>query len=130
MYRSGAIAGEDLLSVSDLPPPVAAYIAATNSFDLDALMTTFDENALVNDHRSEFRGRDAIRDWAAREIIGDRVTLQVIDATRRGESAAVVALVDGTYDKAGLPDPLALALYFSVDGGRIVQLVIVHNRPS
>jgi len=40
------MAGEDVLSVSDLPPPVAAYIAATNSFDLDALMTTFDENAL------------------------------------------------------------------------------------
>jgi hypothetical protein len=116
--------------VSDLPPPVAAYIAATNSFDLDALMATFDEDALVNDHRSEFRGRDAIRDWAAREIIGDRVTLRVIDATRRGQSAAVVAMVDDNFDKAGLPDPFELAFYFSVDGGRIVQLVIVYNKPS
>jgi ketosteroid isomerase-like protein len=118
------------MPVSDLPPPVAAYIAATNGFDLDALMATFAEGALVNDHRSEFRGRDAIRDWAAREIIGDRVTMQVIDATRRGESAAVVAMVDGNFDKAGLPDPFAPAFYFSVDGGWIVQLVIVHNKPS
>jgi hypothetical protein len=118
------------LSVSDLPPPIVAYVAAANGFDLDALMATFDEDALVNDHRSEFRGRDAIRDWAAREIIGDRVTMQVTDATRRGGSAAVVATVDGDFDKAGLPDPLVLAFYFSVDRGRIVQLIIVHNEPS
>ena len=130
MYRSGAIAGEDLLSVSDLPPPVAAYIAATNSFDLDALMTTFDENALVNDHRSEFRGRDAIRDWAAREIIRDRVTLQVIDATRRGESAAVVALVDGNYDKAGFPIHLHWLSTFWWMAGGLSNSSLSTTRPS
>jgi hypothetical protein len=118
------------MPVSDLPPPVAAFIAATNGFDLDARMATFAADAVVNDRRSEFRGWDAIRDWAAREIIGDRVTMQVIDATRRGESAAVVAMVDGNFDKAGLPDPLALDFYFAVDVGRIVQLVIVRNKPS
>jgi hypothetical protein len=35
-----------------------------NGFDLDALMATFAEDALANDHRSEFRGRDATRDYA------------------------------------------------------------------
>jgi hypothetical protein len=32
-----------------LPPLVAAYVEATNSFDLDRLMATFAEHALVND---------------------------------------------------------------------------------
>jgi uncharacterized protein len=51
-------------------------------------------------------------------------------ATRRGESATVSAEMDGAYDKTGLPAPLVLSFYFSVDRDRIVQLVIVHNKPQ
>ncbi|HEX3348049.1 MAG TPA: nuclear transport factor 2 family protein [Acetobacteraceae bacterium] len=113
-----------------LPAPVEAYIAATNAFDLDAFMATFEENALVNDHRDEFAGRDAIRAWAQREIIGDRVTMQVTGATRRGVTAAVNAIIGGNFDKTGLPDPLVLTFYFAVNAKRIEQLVIVHNKRS
>lgn len=116
--------------VSDLPAPVAAYIAATNAFDIDALMATFAADALVNDHRDEFVGHGAIRAWAQHEIIGARVSLQVTGATCRGDAVAVTAAVDGDFDKTGLPDPLVLAFYFSVSGARITQLVIVHNRPA
>jgi ketosteroid isomerase-like protein len=113
----------------DLPSPVAAYIVATNNFDIDALMATFAEDALVNDHRNEFFGSAAIRDWAQREIINDRVTMKVTNAMRRGDAVAVTACLDGAFDKAGLPDPLVLAFYFSISGERIVQLIIVHNKP-
>ena len=61
------------MTISNLPPPVSAYITATNQSDIEALMATFAEDALVNDHRSEFNGRDAVRRWAQREIVGDRV---------------------------------------------------------
>jgi len=111
-----------------LPAPVSAYIAATNHFDIDALMAAFSEDALVNDHRNEFAGRDMIRDWAQREIVGDRVTMQVTGATCRGNAVAVTANIDGNFDKTGLPDPLVLTFYFSVSGERIVQLIIVHNK--
>jgi hypothetical protein len=113
-----------------LPPPVSAYIAATNAFDLEALMVTFAANALVNDHRDEFASLDAIRDWARREIVGDRVTMQVADATCRGNSVAVSAIIDGKFDKTGLPDPLVLTFYFAVSDDRIEQLIIVHNKPA
>lgn len=63
------------MSHSALPAPVAACIEATNAFDLDRMMATFDDGALVNDHRCEFRGLAAIRAWAGREIVGDRVTM-------------------------------------------------------
>jgi hypothetical protein len=33
----------------ELPPLVAAFVEATNSFDLDRLMVTFADDALVND---------------------------------------------------------------------------------
>jgi ketosteroid isomerase-like protein len=118
------------MTVFDLPPPVAAYIAATNASDIEALLTTLSDDALVNDHRDEFTDQDAIRNWAQHEIIDDRVTMQVSSATRRGDSVAVTATVDGNFDKTGLPDPLVLAFYFSVSGERIVQLIIVHNKPA
>jgi hypothetical protein len=109
---------------------VAGYIAATNAFDIEALMASFSEDALVNDHRSEFAGRAAIRKWAEHEIIGDRVTMEVTGATQRSTSACVTAIIDGKFDKTGLPDPLALTFYFSLGGDRIDQLVIVHNKPA
>ena len=117
------------MNTSRLPAAVAGYIAATNGFDIDALMTTFAEDALVNDHRNEFVGRAAIRRWAEREIIGDRVTLRLTGAIVRDTSASITAVVDGRFDKTGLPDPLVLTFYFALDGDRIDQLVIVHNAP-
>jgi ketosteroid isomerase-like protein len=39
---------------STLPAAVSAYIGATNDSDIEALMATFAEDALVNDHRNEF----------------------------------------------------------------------------
>ena len=114
----------------DLPAPVSAYVDATNAFDIDALVATFAEDALVNDHRDEFTGRDAIRAWAQREIIGDRVTLHATGVTCRGNAVAVTANIDGNFDKTGLPNPLVLTFYFSISGERIVQLIIVHNKPA
>jgi ketosteroid isomerase-like protein len=108
-----------------LPAPVTAFIAAVNHFDLEGLMATFAEDAIVNDHRCEFRGRDALREWAAREIVGDRVTMTVVEAARRGDGAIVSAEMDGTFSKAGLPSPFVLSFYFSTDRDHIAQLVIV-----
>jgi ketosteroid isomerase-like protein len=116
------------MTIDRLPTPVSAFIAATNAADVEALVAAFAKDAIVNDHRNEFAGPDAIRDWAQREIVDDRVTMQVTAATCRGNTATVTASIDGNFDKTGLPDPLLLTFYFSVGDGRIVQLVIVHNR--
>jgi hypothetical protein len=43
-------------------------------------------------------------------------------------NSIVTANVDGNYDKRGLPKPLVLAFYFSMQGGLIVQLIILRNR--
>jgi len=117
------------MSEKMLPEAVLAFIHAMNRFDLEGLSATFAPDAIVNDHRCEFRGQEAIRGWLAKEIVGDRVTMRLTEAARRGESATVAAVMDGTYDKAGLPTPLVLSFYFSVERDRIVQLVIVHNKP-
>lgn len=118
------------MSTSTLPTPVSSYIEATNRFDLGAFMACFAEQALVNDHRNEFSGYEMIHDWAQREIIGDRVTMQVTAATCRGNAVAVTADIDGNFDKTGLPDPLVLTFYFTVSDQHIDQLIIVHNKPA
>ena len=102
-----------------LPLPVSAYVEAVNSFGLDGLAGIFDDDALVNDHRDEFIGKDQIRAWAAREIIGDHVMMKVIDQRVFGNHVALKSEVDGDFDKKGLPSPFVLAFYFSLSGAKI-----------
>ena len=58
---------------------VAEYVAAINAHDEDAIVATFADDALVNDVRREFWGKDAIRTWIREEIVGDRVTIDPVD---------------------------------------------------
>jgi len=111
-----------------LPTLVAAYVEATNSFDLERLMSTFAEDALVNDQLRDYWGKPTIREWAKRDIIGERLTMNVTKVINHYDNFIVTANVDGNYDKRGLPDPLVLAFYFSARSDLIVQLIILRNR--
>jgi hypothetical protein len=111
-----------------LPAAVAAYINATNAVDVSALLATFADDALVNDQFQDFWGKPAIGEWAARDIIGARLTMYVFDVVEHHENVVVTAYVDGDLDKRGLPDPLALAFHFSLRGTQIVRLIILQNR--
>jgi hypothetical protein len=113
-----------------LPPAVAAFIRAVNAFDLDGLVEAFASDALVNDQLREFWGSPAIRDWAAREIVDDKITISVVKAVENHGNCIVTAHVDGTFDKRGLPEPLVLTFYFCADEDKVVQLIILRNRPS
>ena len=119
------------MTTKTLPSPVSAYIEATNSFNLDGFVALFDDDALVNDHRDEFIGkernprvggpRDHRRPCDADQVVNQRVV---------GNHVALKAEVDGDFDKKGLPSPLVLAFYFCVSGSKISALVIVHNKTA
>ncbi|MGA5134054.1 nuclear transport factor 2 family protein [Streptomyces olivoreticuli] len=113
-----------------LPEILAAYIKAVNAFDLDAIMATFCDDALVNDARREFVGTASIRAWARRELVDDKVTMDVTEVVHHGTLTIVRARYDGEYDKTNLPDELVLTNYLTVADGRISSLIIVHNEPS
>jgi hypothetical protein len=114
--------------IAGLPPPVAAYIRATNLCDLDALLETFVDDALVNDQLIDYWGKEAIAAWVAHDIIGERLTLKVVKTVQHYGQSIVTAHVDGLFDKRGLPNPLVLAFYFSSCGDKIVQLIILRNQ--
>jgi len=114
--------------VAGLPPPVADYIRATNLCDLEALLETFVDDALVNDQLIDYWGKEAIAAWATHDIIGERLTLEVVKTVHHYGQSIVTAHVDGLFDKRGLPNPLVLAFYFSSCGDKIVQLIILRNQ--
>jgi hypothetical protein len=111
-----------------LPPLASAYVQATNSFDLEGLLAAFADDALVNDQLRDYWGKPAIREWAARDIIGERLTMQVVKMVEHYGHFIVTANIDGNYDKRGLPDPLVLTFYFSAHRDQIVQLIILRNQ--
>ena len=111
-----------------LPPPIIAYVEATNSFDLEGLVATFVGDALVNDQLRDYWGKLAIREWASRDIIGKSLTMDVTTVVEHYGTFIVTANVRGKFDMRGLPDPLVHAFYFAPHGDRIVQLIILRNR--
>jgi hypothetical protein len=114
--------------VAGLLPPVAAYIRSTNLRDLDALLDTFVDDALVNDQLIDYWGKEAIAAWATHDIIGEQLTLKIVNTVQHYGHSIVTAHVDGLFDKRGLPNPLVLAFYFSSCGDKIVQLIILRNQ--
>ena len=108
---------------------LAELFAAINAFDTDAIMDTFTDDALVNDVQREFCGKDDIRRWVEREIVGDKVTVEVTDAIQHDGLTIVQGVYDGEYDKTGVPDPLILTHYFTLaeDTGKIANLIIINN---
>jgi hypothetical protein len=109
---------------------VADYITAVNSFDIDAIVATFANDAYVNDNRREINGVDAIRRFMAKEFVGDGVTMEVREVINHYGDIIVRARFDGTYDKTNLPDELIMSSYFSVRDDRIVSLAVIFNQPS
>jgi hypothetical protein len=89
-----------------LLPLVAAYVEATNSFDLERLLATFAADALVNDQLRDYWGKLAIREWAKRDIIGERLTMNVTKVINHYGNSIVTADVNGNYaaqSRAGAP---------------------------
>ena len=112
-----------------LPKPIADHIAAVNRFDLEAIVATFADDALVNDARREFWGRAAIAKWVAKEMVGDKVTIEVTEVVEHYGETIVRGRYDGLFDKSKLPAELILTNYFRVRDGKIVELFILHNTP-
>ena len=119
-----------MTGIATLAPVLAGHIAAVNAFDEDAIVATFADDALVNDAHREFGDREAIRRWAARELVGDRVTIEVTEILDHHGDTIVRGRYDGNYDKTNLPDELILTNYFTVRDGKIVTLIVIRNTPA
>jgi ketosteroid isomerase-like protein len=109
---------------------LAEHFRAVNAFDVDAITATFADDALVNDARREFWGKNAIRAWVAREMVGDRVTIEPVEVIAHHRQTFVRGRYDGNYDKTNLPAELIMTNYFTVRDGKIVSLIVIRNTPA
>jgi hypothetical protein len=109
---------------------VTEHIRAVNAFDTDAILATFAEDAYVNDNRREIVGIKAVRRWVEKEMVGDKVTIKVLEVLDHYGDTIVRGAYDGEFDKINLPKELILTNYFSVRDGKIVSLAIIFNQPS
>jgi hypothetical protein len=120
-----------MTATTGLSEVLADHVAAVNAFDEDAIVATFADDALVNDAHREFWGTGAIRRWVAREMVGDRVTIDVTEVIDHHGDTIVRGRYDGTYDKTSLPPgDLILTNYFTVRDGKIVSLIVIRNTPG
>lgn len=88
---------------TNMHPLLVEHIAAINAFDTDRVVATFADDALVNDNHREFWGTDAIRGWIEKEIVGDKVTVEVREVIEHYGDTIVHGAYDGEYDKTNLP---------------------------
>jgi hypothetical protein len=118
------------MNPTELSGVVAEHVAAVNAGDTDAIVATFASDAYVNDARREFAGTEAIRRWVAKEMVGDKVSIEVREVLDHHGDTIVRGAYDGTFDRANLPEEIVLSNYFSVRDGKIVSLVVVFNQPA
>ena len=109
-------------AATELPPPIAALVDATNAHDTEAFLATFTEDAVLTDEGHNYRGSAEIKEWSDRQYIGAQVTLDVTGVDYRDGKTVVTAKVDGNFPKAGLPDPFKMDLHFAIDKAKIAAL--------
>ncbi|MHA3022562.1 nuclear transport factor 2 family protein [Mycobacterium sp. BMJ-28] len=112
---------------TQLPALIAEHLSAVNAFDIDRVMATFADGALVNDNHREIWGTEAITAWVTDEIVGDHITIAVTDAVVLPGVTVVRGRYDGDFDKTNLPDEVILTNYFVVADDKITGLFVIFN---
>jgi hypothetical protein len=115
---------------TELTGAVAEHIRAVNAGNVEEIVATFADDAYVNDAKREMVGIDAIRKWVEKEIVADKVSIEVREVFDHYGDTIVRGAYVGTFDRTGLPAEVILTNYFSIRDGTIVSLIIVFNQPS
>src|SRR5260221_8988180 len=104
----------------DVPEPIAAYLAAEEAKDADALSRCFTEDGTVHDEGRDYRGRDAIRQWKQAADEKYRYVLQMVNAQAHGNEVTVRGRLTGE-----LPgSPIELDHIFKLSNNKIASLEI------
>ncbi len=103
------------------PPVIAAVLAAVNGGDTDAFLDLFAPDGAVDDWGSLYRGRDEIRTWSDRELIGVQASFVLRSAEQHGDEASMMVDVGGN----GFTGPSRFS--FTLAGDRIHLMRISEN---
>jgi ketosteroid isomerase-like protein len=104
----------------DMPEPVAAYLAAEQAKDADALSRCFTEDGNVNDEGQDYHGRESIRQWKQATDARYRYVLQTVSVQTFGDLVTVGTRLAGKFPGS----PVELDHIFKLSGGKIASLEI------
>lgn len=111
--------GHDM-STMLLPKPIAAYVAAANAQDAEAVAACFSEGAVVLDEERERQGIDDIHDWAEEVSAKYHPTIRGLSVDETDEGMIVTFEVSGDFPGS----PIELGYDFAVHEGKIDRLEI------
>ena len=100
--------------------PVAAYLAAEEAKDADALSRCFTEDGTVHDEGQDYRGRDSIRQWKQAVDTKYRYVLQAVNTQTQGDKVNVRVRLTGEFPGS----PVELDHIFKLSNNKIASLEI------
>jgi ketosteroid isomerase-like protein len=104
----------------DVPEPVAAYLAAEETKDADALSRCFTEDGTVHDEGRDYRGRNSIRQWKQEVDTKYRYVLQTVNIQTQGDKVNVRIRLTGQFPGS----PIELDYIFKLFNDKIASLEI------
>jgi hypothetical protein len=106
--------------VTKLIGPVANYIAAANIQDIEGVVASFSESAVVRDEGRNRQGIAAIREWATEVSKKYRPTVEALDVAHADGRTIVTGRVSGDFPGS----PIELCYAFTLKGAKIERLEI------
>ena len=105
---------------TQLPSPIATYIAAANAQDIDAVTACFGAGAVVRDEGRDRQGIAAIREWAAEVSKKYQPMLEVKDVAQSDGKTILTGRISGNFPGS----PIALRYIFTLSDDKIARLEI------
>ncbi len=104
----------------DLAKPIAAYIAAENAGDADALARCFASHAIVRDEGQTIEGLAAIKQWKVETARKYQHTMEPLGSVVTDRNIVVTNRLTGNFPGS----PIEVRFTFRLEGDKIASLEI------
>lgn len=104
-----------------LPAPLAAYLAAKQNRDGDALIATLTDDAVITDEGNEYHGKQEIRAWHEKASVAVNATYRIGEAATVGRRTIVEIDVAGDFPGS----PVTLYFHVTFRDDKIAALTVV-----
>ena len=104
----------------DLPEPIAAYIAAENGDNVEALAQCFTDDAVVRDENQTIEGLAAIKLWKVETKRKYQHMIEPLALVHRDGNTIVTNRLTGKFPGS----PVELQFIFRLEGDKIASLEI------
>lgn len=103
-----------------LTGPLAQYFTAANAHQVEEMIATFTQDAVVQDEGRELHGAAAIGKWMQETIEKYDYQVEPLESSRMGQKTLVLASIRGKFPGS----PITLQYAFTFEGPQIARMEI------